>query len=143
IKVENLPLKSALDLLLHDVHLAYVIKDEVLQITTQEIVEAHGKFLSITYQVGDLVGPCKTDQGGKLIRLITSTIDPRSWSDRGGPGTIDIDFPPRTLKIHQTAEVHEQVFDLIAALRRLLDQEVEFEVRLVRVSEDVFKGIGL
>ncbi|MFO0927922.1 MAG: hypothetical protein U0736_12920 [Gemmataceae bacterium] len=46
-------LKSALNLILHQVRLTYVIKDEVLQITTEE--HARGKLVAVTYPVADLV----------------------------------------------------------------------------------------
>ena len=36
IKLEKISLKSALKLLLKSVHLTYVIKDDVLQITTED-----------------------------------------------------------------------------------------------------------
>ncbi|MSR30090.1 MAG: hypothetical protein EXR99_01165 [Gemmataceae bacterium] len=55
LKLEQVSLKSALNLLLHSVHLTYVIKDEVLQITTES--HARGKLQTVTYQVGDLVIP--------------------------------------------------------------------------------------
>ena len=55
LKLEQVSLKSALSLLLHSVHLTYVIKDEVLQITTES--RARGKLQTVTYQVADLVVP--------------------------------------------------------------------------------------
>jgi type II secretory pathway component GspD/PulD (secretin) len=216
IKLDQVSLKSALNLLLHDVHLTHVIKDEVLQITTEE--QARGKLVPVTYQVADLVIPIEnfgdvrnkpaplyaptsvaTTQGttpvttgpfslsggapvgqpsgssmasaggssngsssgsgsgsgtvtktrtsntveDQLIKLVTSTISPKSWSDMGGPGTIDY-FPlTMALVINQTADIQEQIADLLAALRRLQDQEVAVEVRLVSVSEDFFERVGV
>src|SRR5262245_16074022 len=65
--------------------------------------------------------PVRT-QEDRLIRLITSTVRPGSWSDRGGPGTIQY-FPlTMSLVINQTPDVQEQVADLLAALRRQQDQ---------------------
>src|SRR5262249_8598674 len=55
IKLNKVSLKSALNLLLHQVHLTHVIKDEVLQITTEAY--ARGKLIPVTYQVADLVIP--------------------------------------------------------------------------------------
>ena len=44
-----------------------------------------------------------------LIKLITSTIQPRSWAEQGGPGTID-SFPlTMALVINQTPDIQEQV----------------------------------
>src|SRR5207244_3698260 len=53
--LEGVATKSALNLLLHQAHLIYVIKDEVLQITTE--AHARGKLVAKTYQVADLVIP--------------------------------------------------------------------------------------
>jgi type II secretory pathway component GspD/PulD (secretin) len=77
-------------------------------------------------------------QADKLIKLITTTIQPRSWSEMGGPGTIEY-FPlTLSLVINQTPDVQDQVADLLAALRRLQDQEVSLEVRIVSVPESFF-----
>jgi type II secretory pathway component GspD/PulD (secretin)/tetratricopeptide (TPR) repeat protein len=54
-KLEGVALKSALNLLLHQVHLTYVIGDEVLKITTED--QARGRMEIRTYQVIDLILP--------------------------------------------------------------------------------------
>jgi type II secretory pathway component GspD/PulD (secretin) len=214
IKLEQVSLRSALNLILHQCRLTWIIKDEVLQITT----EAHAKdrLKPTTYQVADLVIPIESFgdvrnpytppnlgtpvnppqqyaptplmgigalPGGNptgsamglppnegtpfasaqhpangstvskrsanntmeetLIKLITSTIAPRSWSDMGGPGTIEY-FPlTMALVINQTADIQEQISDLLASLRRLQDQEVSVEIRFITVREDFFERIGV
>jgi type II secretory pathway component GspD/PulD (secretin) len=55
LKVENISLKSALNLLLKQAHLTYMIKDQVLQITTPD--QAIGKYVRKVYPVADLVIP--------------------------------------------------------------------------------------
>jgi type II secretory pathway component GspD/PulD (secretin) len=55
LNVENIAMKSALNVLLQQVHLTYVIKDEVLQITTED--NAKGKMKRVVYPVADLVVP--------------------------------------------------------------------------------------
>jgi type II secretory pathway component GspD/PulD (secretin) len=214
IKLDNVALKSALNLLLHQVHLTYQIKDNVLQITTD--AQARGKMVPVTYQVADLVipipnyntpsldepirGPNATNppavlpggggtpyngpfslpngsqpasvtssMGGSspwassapstasqaapkntvptqedaLIKLITSTIAPQSWDSMGGHGHIDYFPMGMTLVINQTPDIQEQIADLLAALRRLQDQEVSIEVRFITVAEGFFERIGL
>jgi hypothetical protein len=75
----------------------------------------------------------RTDEQ-RLIQLLVSTIEPATWSEAGGPGTIDY-FPlGMALVINQTPDVHEQVADLLAALRRLQDLQVATELRLVNIS---------
>jgi type II secretory pathway component GspD/PulD (secretin) len=208
LSVENISMKSVLKLLLQQVNLTYVIKDEVLQITTESW--AKGQRNRIVYQVGDLVVPPKIDPehplwdlekvlaghmanatqvmnggspmqgpfgltggapigsstgfgnppgtrpGGQddyirragtqekvLIELITNTIAPETWEGQGGPGKIQY-FPlAMSLVIAQTQDVQEQVQELLAALRRLMDLEVAIEMKLVSVSEAFFEKIGV
>lgn len=214
IKLEKVSLKSALNLILHQVRLTHLIKDEVLMVTTED--NAKGKNETKIYSVADLVipienfgdvrngsmpasnnstnaqgqtngavpytgpysmstgqptgspsggsmlnggGPGSTslaNNGGttskrgasnttedQLMKLVTSTISPRSWSEMGGPGTIE--FFPLTLSlaINQTPDIQEQIQDLLSSLRRLQDQEVSVEVRFISVSEDFFERVGV
>jgi type II secretory pathway component GspD/PulD (secretin) len=211
LKVEDMSLKSALNILLKQARLTYVIKDEALQITTEE--HAKGKLKMVTYPVGDLVvpvpnhempdvldffkvaarhmnsypnwnfggpmpyigsgalpaappvsnpnsgrglaanggagsaplGPDKPDKTIEdvLIRLITQTIEPNTWTEVGGKGTIQY-FPlGLALVINQTQDIQEQIQDLLQALRRLQDLEVAIEMRLVSVSESFFELMRL
>jgi type II secretory pathway component GspD/PulD (secretin) len=107
---------------------------------------ADGKLVRKTYSVADLVIPVGEKDSAKmneemLIKLITSTIAPESWAEMGGPGTIE--YFPQTygLVTNQTADVQDQVQDLLQALRRLQDQQVATEVRFAEVSEEVFQDL--
>jgi type II secretory pathway component GspD/PulD (secretin) len=212
LKVERMSLKSALNILLKQARLTYVIKDEALQITTEE--HAKGKLKMVTYPVADLVvpvpnhpmpdvldfykvaarhmnsypnwnfggpmpfigpnalpaatpvsnpnsgralagsgnntgapmgGPDKPDKTIEdiLIRLIMQTIEPNTWTEVGGKGTIQY-FPlGLALVINQTQDIQEQIQDLLQALRRLQDLEVAIEMRLVSVSEAFFELMRL
>jgi general secretion pathway protein D len=51
----DISLKSALNLILAPLHLSYVIKDEVLQITSEQLRD--GELVTFTYPVADLVIP--------------------------------------------------------------------------------------
>lgn len=216
-KLEGVSLKSALNLLLSQAHLTYVIQDEVLKVTTP--THARGKLVQKTYSVPDLVipidalnqeqlkfpdvinklnrqqnamstavspytgmnslpnaqptgnaagiqnaqsmtstqagatsGPNALKSNGRtggqtmedvLIATIKNTIDPKSWSDMGGPGTIDY-FPlGMALVINQTPDIQEQVAELLSALRRLQDIEVTIEVRFITLSEEFYERIGV
>jgi hypothetical protein len=107
---------------------------------------ADARLVQQTYSVADLVIPVAgksptTTSEEQLIQLITSTIAPDSWVDMGGVGTIEYFPNTMALIINQTPDVLEQVQDLLAALRRLNDQEVATEVRFVAVSEKVFQDL--
>src|SRR5207249_3135179 len=53
LKVEGVSMKSALNILLEQVHLTYQIQHQVLKITTEE--RSRGNIKQITYPVADLV----------------------------------------------------------------------------------------
>ena len=46
---------------------------------------------------------------GRGTQIIVTSIDPDSWEQRGGPGTIRYYAPTRSLVIRQSAEVHTMV----------------------------------
>jgi type II secretory pathway component GspD/PulD (secretin) len=78
-----------------------------------------------------------------LMTLIKNTVQPGTWSDVGGSGTIDY-FPiGMALVINQTPDIQEQVAELLDALRRLQDMEVSIEVRMITVAETFFERIGM
>lgn len=137
LKLDDIALKSALNLLLKLAHLTYVVKDDVLQITTEE--HAHGKLEQRCYPVADLLyhkdlpkraglRPEKNEsREACLIRVITSTVNPQSWSDMGGPASIEF-FPlTMSLVINQTPDNQDQIHDLLTALRRLYDSSESSE----------------
>jgi tetratricopeptide (TPR) repeat protein len=132
-RVEDVSLKSALNLVLNSAHLTYVIKDGVLQITTKQA--ARGKTEGRVYEVADLLdGPaCPCDGKEKsaesraeaLIKIISTTVAPESWAAAGGLGTIDFYPCARGLVVNQPADIQEQVADALEALRRLQGQADE------------------
>ena len=85
-------LRSTSKLILQEAQLTYVVKDEVLQITTERA--ARGKMQCVVYAVADLLegdlhypdAPAETAKqspGEALMRLITRTICPQEWSENG------------------------------------------------------------
>jgi type II secretory pathway component GspD/PulD (secretin) len=105
-----------------------------------------------------------------LIQLIKSSIAPGTWSDDHTPldqlggaygqggggggagggaaepqgvGSITPFFLNISLIIRQTAEVHEEIVDLLRQLRRLQDLQVSIEVRFITVSDSFFELIGV
>jgi type II secretory pathway component GspD/PulD (secretin) len=87
-------------------------------------------------------GPKQT-QERLLIDLITRVISPHSWSDQGGQGSIDYHPLTMALVVNQSPDIQEQISDLLAALRRLQDQEVAVEVKVVSISDDFYEVIGV
>jgi general secretion pathway protein D len=60
-------LKSALNLILEPLHLSYVVKDEVLKITSEQM--RAGQVYAVTYNVADLVIPIPNFTGGPSMGL--------------------------------------------------------------------------
>jgi hypothetical protein len=55
----------------------------------------------------------------ELINLVQDTIQPETWTKNGGAGTIEF-FPlGKAIVVNQSADVQEQVNELLKALRRL------------------------
>ena len=67
-KLEGVAFKSALNLLLHQVHLTYVVKDEVLNITTED--NARGKLVTRIHPVLDLVIPVENSTGTNVLKAL-------------------------------------------------------------------------
>ena len=174
--VKNVPIHTALRLVLRDLDLTYLIQDEVVLITTLD--KADTQLITRIYPVGDLVpeitiaapkatGAGKAKSGGgmgggmgmfavadgdsptaqppgakdgqpapsgtpaaaeksapttkrdfdTLIEAITYTIKPQTWDGVGGPGSI-LEVPvASSLVISATYDVHDEVLQLLRALR--------------------------
>ena len=96
------------------------------------------------------VGPGPGGLGGgpqadfdSLIELITTTIEPDTWDEVGGEGSIAPFETNLSLVITQTQEVHEKIVDLLRQLRRLQDLQVTIEVRFITLTDNFFERIGV
>jgi type II secretory pathway component GspD/PulD (secretin) len=78
-----------------------------------------------------------------LMDLIQGTIQPHTWKNMGGPGTIQFYPLGMALAINQNQEVQGDVEDLLRALRRLQDMEIAIEMRVVLVAESFYERIGV
>jgi len=81
-----------------------------------------------------------------LVLLIQDTIEPDTWYDYGGEGTITL-YPrgemPKKLAVLQTREVHTEIEKLLKELRKALGHQVSIEARFLIVSENFLQDIGL
>ena len=62
-------------------------------------------------------GGAVDDQGWQLVELIQRIIAPDFWQPQGGPGVVRYFAIKQALVIRATSEVHEQVRELLTALR--------------------------
>ena len=145
--LKGVSLRSALKLMLRELNLTYVIQDGVLLITRPE--EAETRLTTVVYPVGDLVSARDPTTGeiwsggqadyDSLIDLITSTVQPTTWDDVGGPGSIS-PFPETScIVLSQTQDVHEQVDALLATLRRVSGGKIPVRAK---PDESTLMGMG-
>lgn len=101
-----------------DLGLAYYIKDEAMQVTSRE--RASQMTTTRTYYIGDLAQTVDIRLGGiltqlqmietvnRIITLIKTNVEPKSWKDNNpeAPGAIYFDPVSMSLVVKQTAEVH-------------------------------------
>ncbi|MHB8971544.1 MAG: hypothetical protein ACYC3X_04615 [Pirellulaceae bacterium] len=124
ISLQGVSLRSALRLMLRELDLMYQVDDEVLKITTPE--ESENELTMRIYAVRDFlespsraVGrPERSQSLANLLDLIESVVAPDTWDHVGGAGVLSPVDPWGLLVISQTAEVHEQVDNLLQTARR-------------------------
>lgn len=83
-----------------------------------------------------------TVRADNLVLLIQQTIEPESWYEVGGNGTITV-YERKKLIIHQTREVHGKIAKLLEDLRKALGHQVAIEARFLVVGENFLEDIGL
>ena len=117
INVSGVSLRSVLKLLLSPLNLTVLIEDEVLKVTSKQ--QAEGRQPVVVYRVSDLVeqNAVGAPNFDELIRLITTVVEPESWQEVGGIGSVATNLPTSSLVIRQTQRGHEEIQQLFAALR--------------------------
>jgi hypothetical protein len=64
-----------------------------------------------------------------VVRVITTTVKPQSWIERGGQGTIVYVPEVKSLVVKQTGDVHKELLRLLDVLRQAKEKEREREAR--------------
>jgi len=116
--------RTALRKVLQDHGLTYIIKDEAIQVVT--LGQAREMLVTRVYYLGDLIqgvgalgggalrwGPgmdmMQTADNAQRLMDMIKTIDPDSWKERGGTGTITFNWPSMSVIVRQTAEMHARL----------------------------------
>ncbi len=116
----KISVRTALRKILSDLGLAYIIKNETILVTSQ--FKAQQMMVTRVYYLGDLLqggtfsnavqwGPYlsqlqEQENARQIVNLIQQSIDPQSWREQGGLGSIRYLAPLKALVVRQTAEVH-------------------------------------
>ena len=119
--ISGISAAAAMDLMLRDLDLAYMIKDKYLLILTSCAEQELARNTKV-YEVADLVG----DYEGLdcLVGVIASAIRPESWAEVGGEGAI-VPFSNagmEVLVVNQTQRVQAEVKKFLDDLRKVQRQ---------------------
>jgi general secretion pathway protein D len=123
LKVSKVSARTVLRKILGELGLAYVIKNDVIQVVSKE--QAERMMVKRTYYLGDLLSGGQFATAGirfnpgidmlqaqqnviNIIGLIQSSVDPDSWeaNGKGGKGSISFYAPLMAIIVVNTAEVH-------------------------------------
>jgi hypothetical protein len=123
LNVKNVSARTVLRIVLAQVGLTYIVKDELIQVISKE--RAKDMMVVRTYYIGDIILNMDPAQAmlpllqqqqiqgiealknvKQIIDMIQSSVDPQSWQLNGGNGTISFDARSMSLVIRQSAEVH-------------------------------------
>jgi len=109
VKKFNLSYGELLQGVLAEQGLRYVVQDRQLLITSGAAEDA--KLPEVKYAAADF----EPDTPAQIADLIKLVIEPSTWTDSGGPGTIRVDG--NNLIVQQSPTLQRAVADLLAKLR--------------------------
>lgn len=120
--LKNVTLRSALNMMLRELGLAWTIENEVLLITTAE--REQETLATRVYDVADLV-VCRDskdklwDDYEPLIELITTGVGDKSWGRRGGPASLAGGSvgTAKVLVVRAPREMQREVSELLEHIR--------------------------
>jgi type II secretory pathway component GspD/PulD (secretin) len=122
VNLRGVAVRSALRSILQDHGLTYIIKDESIRVVTLD--QARSTLVTRVYYLGDLIrgvgaiggaaalqfGPVvdmmQTQNNANRIIEMIKAIDPLSWRDNGGSGSVTFNLPSMSIIVRQTAEFH-------------------------------------
>jgi type II secretory pathway component GspD/PulD (secretin) len=162
LKVQNLPLQSALNLILGSRELAHVIEDGVIKLVPKAKLLAKVKLelydvQDLTAQIRDFPGPnislipdggaaITAEEAGKeiipsqaLIDLIKANIAKETWDQQG----MSLDYNNGLLIVRNTPAVHKQVQQFLNDVRSSTGLLVTVETRFLRVQDNFLEEIGV
>jgi RNA polymerase sigma-70 factor (ECF subfamily) len=113
--------KTVLKHILREAGLTYSIDDGILIVTTPQA----DKLVRRVYPVQDLViqfMPEVMENGERavpdLVRVILKTVEPQSWSEAGGRGSVEYFHDGRSIVVTQTSEIQDEIRELLEELRK-------------------------
>ncbi|MGR3293913.1 MAG: type II secretion system protein GspD [Candidatus Scalindua sp.] len=161
IKLNDVPLSVILGYILPK-NLSYVVKDNVVLVALEplelRVYDVRDLLInledrqSLTAQLetteeegNSSTGESKDtfDRVKEIIDLITSTIEPASWSANGGKGMVAArEGMPGDIVVTHTLGIHNGIEGLLAALRSSADLQILIEARFIAVSDNFLEAYG-
>ncbi|QDU99139.1 hypothetical protein [Lignipirellula cremea] len=115
LKLHDRNLKTAIQGMLLDLELTFILRDGVLWITSPD--EAQASLRTAVYDVRDL---CRDEgESDALAEAISSQTAPESWEQVGGPGAIHFGLPG-VMVVTQEERLHANVLKLLETYRTAL-----------------------
>lgn len=156
-KAKDITVRQLLEDILEPLDLAFIVEDEVVKITSKD--RAFGPLEVRTYPVADLVIPIpgagqvdltnleakranpptkmakpKADFS-QLIELLQTQVEPESWQQRGGEGSMSEFQTTLSLVVRARRSVHKKLVVLLTTLRKLQDVQVTLEMRVIDLKD--------
>jgi len=163
IKLNDVPLSVILEYILPK-DLSYVVKDNIVHVTLEplelRVYDVRDLLINLEDRKGEMTtlqvatdtadGTASTGEGKttfdrvqEIIGLITSTIEPASWSISGGKGMIAArEGMLGDIVVTHKLGVHKGIEGLLAALRSSADLQIAIEARFIAVSDNFLEAYG-
>lgn len=139
LQLQGVELRDALETILKPSGLTYeyAAEQSVIKITGADTTP----LFTETYSVVDLVvkriagGSSEVDREAlqSLVRFLTSSIEPDSWTDAGGRCAMAVSDETVSLVIRQTPETHDKLREVLDQMRRTQDEQVLAEIKVIKV----------
>lgn len=171
LNVEELKLKTALDLLMQFYNLVYIFENDVLFITSKDSDRAKGKSIPVLHPIQDLTAQI-ADFPGPTVRLIETdggeTGGGALFEDsEEGPGNVitdeklkeliqasiapsswdkdenSIDITNKQLLVVNTEVVQDEIRRFLSDMRRFSGTMVAVETRFLDVTDDFLEVLGV
>lgn len=108
IDLKNVSLRSFMRLMLRDLELTYIVKDEVMQLTTIEKAE---KNLVVRMHPFPKTLVDKSDQ---VLKALQGSVSPSAWEAVGGPASAHV--VENIIAVSATEHIHEEVTEFLLKL---------------------------
>jgi hypothetical protein len=120
VTLHNISFRSALRLMLRTVQLTWIIRDEVLMVTTKESAEK--QIDTCVYNVQGLVDDSDPKSVKALIDVIYGCVQSDTWATNGGGQAEVRPLPSGLFVVSQTPAVQEEVSALLNKIRKMREK---------------------